>query len=349
MNILIVGAGAIGGYVGGSLALAGHDVTFLARASAAAGLRSRGLSLTWARTGETRATQNFQVVTSFQAALAGPDCDCLVLTVKAYDVEAFAQELKAVVAGGAAPPILSLQNGVAAEVELASALEAASVIAGIVTTPVSMQPDGGLIVEKSRGMGIALGHPVSRPLAGALSQARIPTRLYAAAGPMKWSKLLTNLVGNATSAIVDLPVAQLFGDPRLYAIEAQTLRECLAVMTGLGYPVVNLPGLPARPLAWAVTRLPALLARAALQRAVGAGRGAKMPSLNLDVQSGRPRTEVRWLNGAVVHHGALLGIPTPVNRMLTDIIEDLTSGRLNREDFRRKPEALAALMSPYGE
>jgi 2-dehydropantoate 2-reductase len=334
----VVGPGAIGGYVGGSLALGGHAVTFVARPASAPDLAARGLSLTWARTGETRAARNVQVVTSLSSALTGATYDCLVLTVKAYDVEGFIQELKSVAA--LPPPILALQNGVAAESDLAAAFDAGSVIAGTVTTPVSKQPDGGLIVEKSRGMGLALGHPLSRPLAAALNQSGLQARLYPAAGPMKWSKLLTNLIGNATSAILDLPVADLFGDPRLYAIEIQTLRECLSVMRGLGYPVVNLPGVPARLLAWAVTSLPAPIARVALRRGVGAGRGAKMPSLNLDVQSGRPRSEVRWLNGAVVLHAARLGLLAPVNQVLTDTVEGLTSGRLSRDDFRHNPGAL---------
>ena len=340
MRFLVIGAGAIGSYVGGSLALGGHDVTFVARPSVAASLSARGLTLTWARTGETRSTRHFQAVTSLATALAGASFDCLVLAVKAYDTEAFAQELKTITQ--LPPPILALQNGVDAEDMLAAAFGAQSVIAGTVTSPVSKLAEGGVVIEKTRGMGIALEHPLSRPLAAVMEQSGIRTRLYPAAGPMKWSKLLTNLVGNATSAILDMPVAEIFGDRRLYEIEKQTLRECLAVMRGLGYPVANLPGVPARLLAWAVTSLPPGLDRPLLGRFVGAGRGSKMPSLNLDVQAGRGRSEVRWLNGAVARHGALLGILTPVNAILTVTVEGLTSGRLKLADFRHRPEALLA-------
>lgn len=342
MRFLVIGAGAIGGYVGGSLALGGHEVTFLARPAVAAGLAARGLSLTSAQTGQTHTTRNFQTVVSLPAAL-GAAYDCLILAVKAYDTEGVIQDLQAITAGP--PPVLCLQNGVAAEDVVAGAFGAQSVIAGTVTTAVSQQPDGGLVIEKTRGMGVALGQALSEPLAASLNQSGIRTRLVPAAGPMKWSKLLTNLIGNATSAIVDLPVAELFGDPRLYAVEIQVLRECLSVMRGLGYPVVNLSGVPVRLLALAVTSLPDRLARPLLRRAVGAGRGAKMPSLNIDVQSGRERTEVRWLNGAVVQHGARLGLPTPVNRVLTETVEGLTAHRLSLADFRHKPEALLRLIA----
>jgi 2-dehydropantoate 2-reductase len=337
MRFLVIGAGSIGGYVGGCLALAGHGVSFVARPAAAANLARDGLRLTWARTGITQVTNSFRVVTSLAGAFDGPNYDCLLLAVKAYDTEAAAQELKAITA--TPPPIVALQNGVDAEAVLAAAFGPESVISGTVTTPVSKQA-GGVVIEKTRGMGLALGHPLSQPLAAVLTQAGIGTRLYASAGAMKWSKLLANLVGNATSAILDWPVSALFADPRLYAIERDTLRECLSVMRRLGYPVVDLPGTPARALGWAVSRLPDSVARPLLGRFVGAGRGAKMPSLNLDVQAGRTRTEARWLNGAVAQHGAELGVATPVNEVLTETVEALTAGQLQLADFRHNPAAL---------
>src|SRR5258708_24631333 len=114
-------------------------------------------------------------------------------------------------------------------------------------------------------------------------------------------------------------------------------------MRGLRPPVVNLPGAPVRWLGWSIMSLPDALARPVLGRFVGAGRGAKMPSLNLDVQAGRPRTEVRWLNGAVVRQGAALGLPTPVNQVLTETVEALTSGRLDRAAYRHNPAAFLSL------
>ena len=95
MRFLVIGAGAIGGYVGGSLALAGHDVTFVARPQVATSLVADGLRLTWARTGETRVARGFQTVSALPAALAGAPFDCLVLAVKAYDTETVATELQA--------------------------------------------------------------------------------------------------------------------------------------------------------------------------------------------------------------------------------------------------------------
>jgi 2-dehydropantoate 2-reductase len=290
-----------------------------------------------------RATRSFETRSTWAAALAGERYAALLLTVKAYDVAAIVADLQTALAGAAPPPIVALHNGVGSEALLAQAFGAGPVLSGSVTTPVSKQAHG-LVIEKARGMGLALGHPLSGPLAAALNASGVRTWLYPAAGPLKWSKLLTNLVGNATSAILDLPVAEIYASPRLYALEKRMLWECLMVMRALRYPVVNLPGAPARWLGWAVQSLPNGLARPILGRFLGAGRGGKMPSLNLDVQGGRGQTEVAWLNGAVAREGAALNILAPVNRVLTETVEALTAGRVDRAAFRHKPQALLALI-----
>lgn len=69
-----------------------------------------------------------------------------------------------------------------------------------------------------------------------------------------------------------------------------------------------------------------------------------MPSFHIDLHSGRGRTEVHYLNGAVVRHGAELGVPTPVNAVLTKTLEELSSGVQDLETYRHNPAALLALL-----
>jgi 2-dehydropantoate 2-reductase len=338
LRFLIVGAGAVGGYVGGSLALGGHTVTFLARPTTAASLLAEGLRLTDARTGQSRSISPIVAVTPAEVQASGP-YECAVLATKAFDTNAAAGSLQAALPSS--PPILCLQNGVDAEAALTAVFGAGAIISGTVTTALSKAGTSALIIEKSRGIGVAQGHPLSEPLVAAFNVAGIRAQAYAQAGPMKWSKLLTNLIGNATSAILDMTVAEVIGDPRLFAVEMASLRECLAVMKALGFEVVDLPGAPVRALAFA-TRLPAWLARPLVLRGVGGSRGGKMPSLHIDLHAGRPQTEVRWLHGAVPRHGAVAGVPAPVNQVLSDTVEALSAGQLKLDDFRRKPEALLA-------
>ena len=340
MQFLFLGAGAIGTYVGGSLAAAGHQVTFIEQPAAADIIGTRGLLLH--RGGKATTVREFALFTSAAEALAAGPYDVGVFALKSFDTAAALDQL--IATGAAVPPILSLQNGVDNEPTIAAALGAANVITGTVTTAVGKPGVGEVVEEKLRGIGIALNHPLAGRLVSALNDAKLVARGYPSAGPMKWSKLLTNLTGNATSAILDLPVGQIFADRRLYEVEVAVLRECLAVMRALGYRPVDLPGTPVRALAFAAQRLPRFIAQPALTKALGSGRGDKMPSFHIDLHSGRGRTEVRYLNGAVARVGAEHGVPTPVNAVLTDTLEALSSGQQNVETYRHKPEALLALL-----
>lgn len=330
MQVLIYGAGAIGTYIGASLLSGGCSVGFFTRPATAQSLSTTGLRL-----GERPFRPT--IFTSVTEALRQSP-DVIVFALKSYDTAQALVELRAVT--DTPPPLLCLQNGVDNEIEIAQMFGAERIISGTVTTAVSKSGAGQVRVERERGVGIALGHPLSAAIAEALRGVGINVQAYPSAGPMKWSKLLTNLIGNATSAILDMTVAELFANPITFRLEMAMLRECLAVMRALGYPVVDLPKTPARALALAVQGLPAFIARPALARAVGAGRGGKRPSFHIDLHSGRGQTEVRWLNGAVVRHGERLGIATPINRLLTETLEALSAGRLNKDDFRRRPNAL---------
>lgn len=340
MRFLFLGAGAIGTYVGGSLALAGHQVSFSEQPSAAALIADHGLRLT--KSGQTQAVRDFSVYNSAAEALAAGPYDIAVCALKSFDTEAALDGLLAT--GQDVPPVLSLQNGVANEPLIATMLGASQVITGTVTTSVSKPGVGQVVEERLRGIGIAVDHPLGADLVTALNDAGLNAVGYPEPQAMKWSKLLTNLSGNATSAILDEPVSQLFTDPRTYRIEIAVLRECLAVMSALGLRPVDLPGTPVRALAFGARRLPKFLAQPILAKALGGGRGAKMPSFHIDLHSGRGRTEVRYLNGAVVESGTQMGVPTPVNAALTETLEALSSGAQPLDAYRHRPDALLALI-----
>lgn len=339
VRFLFIGAGAIGTYVGGSLAVAGHDVVFTEQPAAAEAIAASGLRLT--RGGETAHVRDFEIFGSPGDALASGKFDVAVCALKSFDTEPAINGLLAT--GEPVPPVLSLQNGVANEPLLRRLLGDDRVLAGTVTTAVGKPGPGQVVEEKLRGIGIALDHPLARQVVAALNDARLNALGFAEADSMKWSKLFTNLQGNATSAILDEPVGALFADDRTYDVELAVLRECLAVMEALDLRPVDLPWTPVRALALS-TRLPKFVAKPILTRALGGSRGEKMPSFRIDLYSGRGRTEVRYLNGAVADEGARLGIPTPVNQVLTDTLEALSHGEQSLETYRHNPDALLALL-----
>ena len=223
---------------------------------------------------------------------------------------------------------------------IAAALGAQKAIAGTVTSAIGRRAAGDIVLERLRGLGIALGHPLSEDLTAALETAGLNARLYPHAADMKWSKMLTNLVANATSAILDMTPAEIFSHPGLYWLEIEQLREALRVMATQHISVTDLPGTPIRLLAFAVHSLPMALSRPLLRRAVGGGRGGKMPSFHIDLHSGRGKSEVDYLNGAVVRFGERNGIPTPVNRLLNEILLGLTGGKIPTDGYAKQPEKL---------
>jgi 2-dehydropantoate 2-reductase len=101
-------------------------------------------------------------------------------------------------------------------------------------------------------------------------------------------------------------------------------------------------GYPLPLLAPFVRRLPAAWLARGLKNFVSGGRGSKMPSLHVALTAGK-RSEVGWLNGAVAHYGQAAGVPTPVNRALTDALTVLSNGEARREDWRALPKAIAVL------
>lgn len=336
MKFLFLGAGAIGTYIGGSLALAGHPVAYVEQPGPVEILRKNGLHLNIA--GERRSVFPVAAFQNVAAAMKAGAADVVVIALKSYDTAAVVQSLRAY--DGSLPPALCLQNGVENEAALEEVFGRGNVIAGTVTSAVGRGDAGEITLERKRGVGVASGHPLSVPIATALDSAGLKIRLFPDAAAMKWSKLLTNLLANASSAILGITPAAVFANQQLFRMEMEMLRECLHVMRAQRMDTVNLPGTPVRLLAFAIESLPRALAQPILFRAVGGGRGGKLPSLYLDLQSGRGKTEVSWLNGAVARFGERLGVPTPVNRRLTVTLEQLAEGRESPEKYRQNPQSL---------
>jgi 2-dehydropantoate 2-reductase len=338
MKFLFFGAGAIGTYLGGSLALAGNPVAFVERPEPAATLRRNGLRLTIGKKTNTIAAPD--VYTSAEEALEGNRYDLIVFALKSYDTDAAVKTLLPLT--GRLPAALCLQNGVENESCLEQAFGRGQVIAGTVTSAVGRGEVGEIRLERNRGVGVALGHPLSLGTAQAFWNAGIRSSLFENAYAMKWSKMLTNLPSNASSAILEMTPAEVYRHPGLFRIEREMLRECLRVMHAYRLPATNLPGTPVALLAFAAKFLPVRLVQPLMLRAVGGGRGGKMPSLFLDMQSGRGKSEVGWLNGAVTRFGEPAHIATPVNRVLTETLEGMMNGVIDRALYRRNPDALLA-------
>lgn len=336
MTDLIVGGGAVGTLLAWALATGGRDVAIVRRRLE--GGPKAGEVFVVDRPGVRRRAAVTEVATP--AHLPAPP-EVIVFAVKMFDLAAAAESC----AVWPATPALTVSNGIGAEEIVANARSEAGLIAGSVTASVDIVDEHTVARLNSGGLGLAAVRgdvdALIRDLLEAAEASGLPVRQVENAASMKWSKLLANLVGNASSAIVDASPADLYEDPAVFHVERRQLREALAVMTQLGLSPVSLPNADARLLALGV-RLPPGLARPFFRRVVAGARGGKDPSLRVHARSGEGPSEVDWLNGAVVTAAERLGGSAPVNRRLTELVHEVLTDPDRAAWFRGHPERLVA-------
>jgi 2-dehydropantoate 2-reductase len=340
MNILVIGAGAIGGFIGGKLA-AQHHVSLFDRAPLVDAVRARGLRVIEPET-ETIVT-NLAAFTSLDEIFAQTArFDLAIVSVKAFDTLTAIQALRP--HAERIDRFLTPQNGVTNEDLLGAAFGRSKIISGTVLNPIAVPELGAVRLEKAgRGIGLAQVESVIDPYVDVMRATQLPVRTYTDYRAMKWSKLILNLIGNATSAILDMPTRETFADQRVFTIEVTMLREALAVMRAQSIGTVNLPGSPVRLLAFGLRFAPLFILQRILQPMVGGGRGDKPPSLLVDMRSGKMQSEIDELNGAIVRTGKAIGVKTPVNAALVGIVHDLLDGKVDRAEWRRNVDRLVAL------
>lgn len=335
-RFLCFGAGAIGTYLGGSLLQIGQEVVFLEKPEVVDKLTSDGLTLVLEDADHYEAG-GIYVSTLDQALMEGP-FDAAIVAVKSFDTPGLIEMLAPY--RTALPIILCFQNGVENEQLYAQVFGSERVIAGTITSAIRRIDAGAIVLERKRGIGLAGGHPLIDPLLEVFNGANLNARSYTNANSMKWSKMITNLITNASSAILNMKPSEILADKVAFHFEKLQMREALDVMHALGYPVIDLPGTPVRAFTWVLEHLSENLSRIVLKDALGGGRGGKMPSFHIDLHSGRGKSEVIALNGAVVRFGQQVGVPTPVNALLSQTLLDITDGLIPLDTFERNPRKL---------
>lgn len=336
LRVLCFGMGAIGTYIGGSLAARGAQVTFIEKPELVQGNQHPEIILEIG--GEILKVKDVKITSDLRAALKGEKFDVALLAVKSFDTPSVLQMITK--AQGSFPPILCLQNGVENEELIEKSLGSGSVIGGTITSAVGRSGLGSIRLEKLRGVGIEENHVLSRELIEWFNLAGLRARGYSSRANMKWSKMLTNLLANATAAILNWTPKQVFSYSLTWHIELAQIRETLAVMKAINVHLVNLPGTPVIGLMSLLKALPEDLSRFLIGIPLAKGRGAKMPSFHIDLYAGKTVSEVSYLNGAVVRFAERCGIKTPVNHRLCVLLEGMSAGETHKEDFENRPEKL---------
>jgi 2-dehydropantoate 2-reductase len=306
MKIHVLGAGALGCAIGGTLAAAGSQVTLIARSREHVdAVNANGLVLRDADGGE----RVVKVAAATDARGLAP-ADLAIVLVKSFDTEAAIDGYKAAL--GAQTIVMSLQNGLGHEEVLARAVGRARLLAGkTYVGGVFIAP--GVVRAGVKGKATLIGEPdggvserVQR-VAAEFERAGLATTVSDNITGTIWDKLLVNTATGALSGITRLPYGPLYALPEIEATALAAVAEAMAVARAKGVRLSIRE--PAE--AW---------------RLASAGLGPDFKASMLQSLEKGSVTEIDFINGAVVAEGERLGIPTPVNRTLVACIKGIEKG-----------------------
>jgi 2-dehydropantoate 2-reductase len=317
MKIAIFGAGSIGVYVGGSLLAAGADVLLIGRASMAQRIARDGVLLTDLHGGAVR-LDGAQVPFGVEPAQLA-DADLVLVTVKS----AATGDAADAIAHHAKPDalVISLQNGVGNAEQLRARLPEHTVLAGMVPFNVVQMADGRF----HRGTEGELMVEASARLEcwqALFRAARLPLEQRDDFAEVQWGKLLLNL-NNPVNALSGLPLRE--------QLSQRAYRRCLALLIEEALGVLRASGIRPAKVARVAPRLLPLLLRLpdAIFKRVARTMLRIDPqarsSMWEDLQAGR-RTEIDYLNGAVVALAWAAGRDAPANRRAVELVHDAEQG-----------------------
>lgn len=309
MKILIFGAGAVGGYLGGTLLAAGLDTTFLVREPVAQSFREHGLHLTDYQGLDLKLAE-IPCVTSLSQVQT--PADIVVLTVKCTGLLRAAEEL----AGWISPTtkVLCIQNGVGSKDIAATRIPPAQLISGMVPFNVLNRGSGRLHRGVEGDLKVER-HPSLEPLVKAWNQVGVSTLACDDFESVLWGKLLFNL-NNAINALAGVPLVEELSQREFRRVLAACVRELLAALKSANIQA-DLPGIPTSLLPWILVS-PNWLFRVVGSRMLNIDPLARS-SMWEDLEN-RRTTEIDFLNGAVVALAERQGLSAQVNQKLVHLI-----------------------------
>ena len=303
MRFAVFGTGAVGGYFGGRLAEAGHDVSFVARGAMLDALRTDGL-----RASSTEGDFHLPDVNASDSPAQIGSVDAVILGTKAWQVEEAAHAMKPLM--GDDTFVIPLQNGVEASARLSGVLGARHVLLGSCRIICFVEAPGRLKHLGVRPVLVTGEHP---PNSDASERVQ---RLATAFEPVKgvvletppdmhvalWTKFMLLAPLSGVSAVAGTKVGEVRSNPETRARLVGMLREIVAVGRAWG---VDLPDALVEERLAFLDQLPA----------------DGSASMARDIADGKP-SELDDQVGAIVRLGEAKGVPTPISAgVYDDLIE----------------------------
>lgn len=303
-KIAVVGAGPVGSIVAAFLAKGGCEVTLcdvvpeLLKAA-----MEPGITITGAET----LSQKIAGTCTGVDALADIDPDVIVIAVKANAIPLIASAIKGFMRKSTM--VVSWQNGIDTELELAAVLGRKNVMRAVVNYGCGLKAPGEVVMgfhhpphyiqEMDSSAADAAG-----AIADVFTRCGLETRQTRDIISMVWRKSAMNASLNPVCAMTGMTISQAMNDPIVFQTIDNLLKECLQVARANEISL----GWDYYPYAMEYLK----------------SAGNHKPSMLMDVENKR-RTEIDFINGKVVKYGIQAGIPTPYNATLVSLVKGLES------------------------
>jgi 2-dehydropantoate 2-reductase len=304
MKILIFGAGAVGLTFGGFLSRH-HEVTLLGRAKQMKAIRRHGLTITgiWGR----HHFKNFHLAMQVRA-LAGKKFDLVLFTVKAYDTEAAARQLKKVLKRPA--PVIVLQNGLGNIETVHRFFSKTQVLAGRVIFGALIPKPGQVkitVIANPTAIGetaVRRETPRVKKVVREFKKAGLPVVSCADVQSVLWAKVIYNCALNPLASILGCHYGFLMEKDETRLVMDEVIQEIYALARKMKVKL-NPPS---------AEKYQKLFYSQLVPRTYN-----HHPSMLQDLRRGK-QTEIDALSGAVARLGAKYGVPVPVNALLAAAI-----------------------------
>lgn len=324
-KIAMLGAGAIGGVLGGYIARAGEDITLIdAWREHVAVMRQRGLRITG-----TRGEQVIKVKALHIDELSQLErkIDILFIAVKSYDTEKMLRLVQPYLKKNAW--VISCQNGINEDI-IIPIVGRANTVACVVTFGAELREPGHIHEPGKENIGFTVGELDGRitprikeiaRLTGLCFKTKISTNIWVD----RWVKLSNNSLDNSLAAITGTKIGELIHHEKTRRVMGRIAVEIIQVAEALGYKLDKVAGISTELWKKSAKEWPPEIDKLLLERSVEFS--PYTPSTLQDAMKGR-RLETEHLNGYIVKKGKETGVPTPVNEKLVSLAEDFNRGRL---------------------
>lgn len=297
MTIVVLGAGAVGGFFGGLLVRGGQDVRFVARGAQLEALRRDGLLIQSTLLGDVAVPRVKAVSDPREIGHA----DLVLLCVKAHQTAGVLDAMATLVTDSTA--IVTLQNGVESDEEVAARFGRARVVPSVVYVGATLLQPGRISHVAAGTLALGVPEGVSRMRVEAirevLATSRQPVQISDDIQRDRWRKLLWNAAFNTVSAMTGHDPGVLLQLPESRALITSLMREVVAVARAQGIALTDAN--VDEQIAWT-------------ERA-----GTIRTSMAVDRERGR-EMEIDALIGVVVRRGRQYGVPTPCSETMLGLL-----------------------------